>query len=161
MGSGKRSTSTTRQEISPPQEAIWRFMASDIIPMSRGQDTWLSRIMEQSGRDEGEKQKGTALESIMEMAGRTGMGAGEVASLQKGVNETAIQQTLKNIMGAKQASAQTALGMISNLPIAPTQKTVSKGAEEPPLWQSGLKDIAVSGATMGMGSILKPPIPTP
>jgi hypothetical protein len=78
-GSGG-SKSSSKPKITPPQEAIWRYYMSDILPMARGEDTLLTRRMEQSARDEGERQRGKAMQGIMEMAGRTGMGAGEVAS---------------------------------------------------------------------------------
>ena len=132
MGGGK-GKSSSKPKITPPQEAIWRYYGSDIIPMARGQDTWLTRMLEQGARDEGESQRGKAMTSIMEMAGRTGMGAGEVASLQKGANEQAIQQTLKNVVGAKKGAAMQALQMISGLPVVSQEsKSVQKGSG--PVW---------------------------
>lgn len=126
--------SKSKPKITPPQEAIWRYYMSDILPMARGQDTVLTRMLEQGARDEGARQQGKALQGIMEMAGRTGMGAGEVASLQKGTNEQAIQQTLKNIAGAKKDTSLQALQMISGLPMISQESESKQKGSKGYLW---------------------------
>jgi len=123
-GGGSRSSS--KPTLLPGQEQVWRYHGTDTAPMARGQETDLTRLLGQSAMDQAEKQRGLQTQSILEMAGRTGMGAGERASLQRSTNETAMQQALKNIAEMKRQTTLQAMKMIAGLPIAPSQKTKVK-----------------------------------
>jgi len=124
-GGGSRSSS--KPTLLPGQEQVWRYHGTDTAPMARGQETDLTRLLGQSAMDQAEKQRGLQTQSIMEMAGRMGMEAGERFSLQKGTNETAMQQALKNIADMKRQTTLQAMKMIAGLPIAPSQTGESKG----------------------------------
>jgi hypothetical protein len=124
-GGGGASKSVSQPKILPGQEAVWRYFGSDVLPLARGQETWLTKMLEQSGRDEGERQRQLANTNTMELATKTGMGPGEVASLQKDAQAGAVQGNIKNVAESRRALALQSMSMISGIPMI-SQKTVSK-----------------------------------
>ena len=124
-GGGGSSKSVSQPKILPGQEQIWKYFGTDVLPLARGQETWLTRVLEQSGRDEGERQRQLANTNTMALASKTGMGPGEVASLQKNAQSGAIQGTLKNVAESRRQLALQSMSMISGIPMI-SQKTVSK-----------------------------------
>jgi len=115
-GSGE-SRSKSKSETTAEQKMMWSYMMSDMLPAARGEDTALSRRMEQQARDTSAKQERMAGESIMEIAGKTGMGAGQVAGLQANAQNQSIQGSTQAISSAKMSAAQSAMSMIAGLPM--------------------------------------------
>lgn len=124
-GGGGGSKSSSKPVVTPGQEAVWKYFGTDVLPLARGQETWLTRVLEQSARDEGERQRKLANTNTMELASKTGMGPGEVASLQKEAQSGSIQSTLKNVAEGRRQLALQSMQMISGIPMI-SQKSKSK-----------------------------------
>ena len=116
-GGGGSSRSKSRSQATPEQKKMWSYMFSDMIPMARGEDTDLSRRMEQSTRDTTAKQSGLAEGAVMNLASRTGMGAAQIAGLQSSIQNQSLQGSVQAITGAKMSATQAAMSMISGLPM--------------------------------------------
>jgi hypothetical protein len=127
-GSKSKSKSSSKPTLLPEQKEIWQYFGTDIIPMARGQETTLTRRMEQIAMDESQRQKAQSMQGLMELAGRANLGASDVAGLQKQQNEMVLQQTLQNIQNQRAQMASQALNMISGLPIQPSQSSKSKSS---------------------------------
>ncbi len=126
MGGGSGgSRSVSQPKILPGQEQVWKYFGTDVLPLARGQETWLTKMLEQSSRDEGERSRKLANTNTMELASKTGMGPGEVASLQKDAQSGAIQGTLKNVAESRRQLALQSMSMISGIPMV-SQKSVTK-----------------------------------
>lgn len=122
------SSGSSKMQLLPEQKEIWQFMGTDIIPMARGQETALTRRMEQSAMDESQRQKAQSMSGLMELAGKANLGAADVAGLEKNRNEQILQQTLQNIQQQRSATSMQALNMISGLPISPGSESKSKSS---------------------------------
>lgn len=127
MGGGGQgaSKSTSKPTVLPGQEQVWKYFGTDVLPLARGQETWLTRVLEQSDRDEGERSRKLANTNTMELATKTGMGPGEVASLQSQAQSGSIQATLKNVAESRRQLALQSMQMISGIPMV-SQKSESK-----------------------------------
>lgn len=126
-GSGD-SKSSSKSEATAEQKMMWSYMMTDMIPMARGEDTALSRRMEQQARDTSAKQGRLADEGIMEMASRTGMGSAQVAGLQANAQNQALEGSIQAISNAKMSAAQSAMSMIAGLPMmGEKSKSKTKG----------------------------------
>ena len=130
MGGGGQGESrqSSKSEATPEQKMMWSYMMTDMIPMARGEDTALSRRMEQQARDTSAKQARMADEGIMEMASRTGMGSGQIAGLQANVQNQALEGSIQAISNAKVSAAKSAMAMIAGLPMmGEKSKSKTKG----------------------------------
>ena len=141
-GGGSKPTYTAQQK------KLLEWGESTIMPMAEGRESIITERLEQQATDITELQRKRATENIMDVAGTTGMGSSQIAGLLTQAEDTAIQQGFKNIMGAKMAMTERALGMISGVPLAPGQTT--KAAKEGGLSiASKIGDLV--GGTGGMG----------
>jgi len=152
MGGGGASSSS-RPVLHAGQEQVWRYHGTDTAPMARGQETPLTRLLEQSAMDESEKQRGLQTQGIIEMAGRTGMGVGEIASLQRGAGRVAMEQALVGIAEMRRLTAFQAMNMVAGLPISPSMKTKTRKGSP---WKKVALGAAGAAITVGTAGAAAP-----
>jgi len=153
MGGGGASSSS-RPVLHEGQEQVWRYHGTDTAPMARGQETPLTRLLEQSAMDEAEKQRGLQTQGIIEMAGRTGMGVGEIASLQRGAGRVAMEQALGGIAEMRRLTAFQAMNTAAGLPISPSMKTRTRS--EGATWQKVAAGTVAAGVTVATAGAAAP-----
>jgi hypothetical protein len=152
--SGGGSKSVSKPTYTPQQIKVFEWMQQNIVPLAEGKETYLTQLMAQRARDEAAKLQGQQEMGIQNMAGTTGMSAGQVGGLMQSSQQQMIQATLQQIMNQRIAQQQGALNMIAGIPMSPGQETVDKG-EDPfkaALGRTGAKLIGVAGgAALGGG----------
>jgi hypothetical protein len=119
MGGGGSGASRqkSKSETTPEQKMMWHYYMTDVVPMARGKDTWLTKMMEQTTRDEADRQGRMAQETISKMGARSGMSPTQIASMMRSSNEQQLQNTLKTIAGSRMNAAKQAMQMIAGLPM--------------------------------------------
>jgi len=160
MGSSSKSKTVSKPVLLPEQKRIWEYFGSNIIPMAEGRDTALTRQLMQAAQDTTADARAMSEQNIMDIAGRTGMGSAQIASLLKDEERKALEAQIKAMTGAKASTADRALQMISSMPISPgTQsKTTTKSGPSPATMVAGAALGAASGglgaAAMGGSALL-------
>ena len=145
--SGGGSKSTSKPTYTPQQIKMFEWMQQNIVPLAEGKETYLTQVMAQRARDESAKLQQQTEMGIQNMAGVTGMSAGQIGGLMQSSQQQMIQATLQQIMNQRMAQQQGALNMMGGIPMAPGQTTVNKG-EDPfkaALGRTGAKLIGVAG----------------
>jgi hypothetical protein len=127
-GGASKSSSSYKPTLLPEQKKIWEYFNTDIIPMAEGKDTALSKQLVQQAQDSSAQARAASTQSIMDMAGATGMGSSQVASLLKSADYQAMQQQMQAMNQAKLSTANAALNMISGMPIGPGQSGKSSSS---------------------------------
>jgi len=127
-GGASKSSSSYKPTLLPEQKKIWEYFNTDIIPMAEGKDTALSKQLLQQAQDTSASARAASTQNIMDMAGATGMGSAQVASLLKSSDYQAMQQQMQAMNQAKLSTANAALNMISGMPIGPGQSGKSSSS---------------------------------
>jgi len=133
-GGGGSSKTKSKSQTTPEQQMMWSYYFNDVVPQARGEDTWLSRRMEQSARDAVGAQSQQAQEQIMEVGAKTGMGSAQIAGLQNSVQSQGLQQGVKAVTQAKMTAAQQAMQMISGLPMMGEKSESKQKGSKSYLW---------------------------
>lgn len=135
----------------PEQKRIWEYMQTDIMPMAEGKDTALSKQMMQQAQDSAALARASSEQNIMDVAGRTGMGSAQIASLLSSADRDIISKQIEAMNNSKMQMAQQALGMIGSLPISPGTKTTTKTKDTTGTAKM-IAGAALGAATGGLGA---------
>lgn len=127
-GGASKSSSSYKPTLLPEQKKIWEYFNTDIIPMAEGKDTALSKQLMQQAQDTSASARAASSQNIMDMAGATGMGSSQVASLLKSSDMNAMRNQMEMMNNAKLQTANAALNMVSGLPIGPGQSGKSSSS---------------------------------
>jgi len=127
-GGASKSSSSYKPTLLPEQKKIWDYFNTNITPMAEGKDTALSKQLVQQAQDTSAASRAASSENIMDMAGTTGMGSSQIASLLKGSEMQVIKSQMDAMNSAKLNTANAALNMISGLPIGPGQSGKSSSS---------------------------------
>lgn len=122
----KASTSESKPVLLPEQKRIWDFLTSQLIPQSLGKETQATQIATQRARDEGALQLSGQQQQINQMATQ-GFGSAQRARLMSDAQNSALQNTLRSILGQRQAAQNQGMSLLAGMPIQPGQKTVQQG----------------------------------
>jgi hypothetical protein len=119
MGSGSKSSGTSKSAptVLPHQQQFINQYQKEYMPAALGKPTTFGKMQEQLARDASARASAQAQEQTMQMAGQAGVGAPEVASLQRGINESAVQQTIQQVLQARKEYALMAMKMIAGQPL--------------------------------------------
>jgi hypothetical protein len=88
----------------------------------------MTKQLMQQAQDTSAAARGASSQSIMDMAGATGMGSSQVASLLKSSELGIMKKQISEMNQAKTQTANAALNMISGLPISPSQEGESSSS---------------------------------
>lgn len=151
MGSSSKSKSVSKPVLLPEQKRIWEYFGQQIIPMAEGRDTALTKQLMQAASDSAAQARAVGEQSIIDMAGRTGMGSAQIAGLLKDQERQALEAQIAAMNKAKMSTADRALQMIGSMPISPgTQtKSTTKSGPSPAGMIAGA---ALGAATGGLGA---------
>jgi len=125
MGGKSRDKSVSQPVLLPEQKRIWDFLTTQLIPQALGKETAATQIATQRARDEGAGMLNLQSDQIQQTANQ-GFGTAQRAQLLSQAQNSALQNTLKNILAQRQAAQQQGFQMLQGLPIQPGQQTISE-----------------------------------
>ena len=131
MGSGSKSSGSSKSEskpiVMPHQQQFINQYTQQYMPAAQGKPTGFTDMIQQVASDAAARSRAQGQEQIMQVAGRSGMGAPELASLQRGVDESSVQNMIQEVINARKEYALMAMKMIAGQPLyAQTSKGSSR-----------------------------------
>ena len=126
MGSGSKSSGSSKSAptVLPHQQQFINQYQNQFMPAAEGKPTQFSKMSEQLARDQSASAQAQAQEQTMQMAGKVGIGAPEVASLQRGINESSVSNMIEQVLQSRKEYALMAMKMIAGQPLyAQTSKS--------------------------------------
>ena len=119
MGQGSKSSSSqkTYPMQMPYQQSLTSQYMQQYVPGSIGRPTEFSRQQEQMAGDQAARALATGQEQLMQNAGMAGIGAPEVANLQRSQQESAVQSMINQVLQARKDYAIMAMKMIAGQPL--------------------------------------------
>ena len=136
MGSGSKSSGSSKSAptVLPHQQGFINQYQQQFQPAAAGKPTGFVNQIQQLARDEGARAAQQGREQTMTMAGKAGIGAPEVASLQRGINESEVQNMINQVLQARKEYALMAMKMIAGQPLYATK---GKSSQDSTGWGFG------------------------
>ena len=133
-GKSKGSSTSVPQQF-PYQEQMSAQYQNQFMPAAAGKPSEFGRQQEQMAGDQAARALAVGQEQIMQNAGTAGIGAPEVANLQRSQQESAVQGMINQVMQARQQYALMAMKMIAGQPLyAQTTKSSESSQQNRNLW---------------------------